>query len=156
MPTYSQTRTALTLVNQHLSKSNAKIVCEFINDAVEEVDALEEEVKDLRKKAGCEMCVGDDGSAFYGKVGKYYYGEGVTADCFCVEANKMKENPFHHIKHIVEIEIENDDPVLSVLCETLKDVLAKMEKRDKELKKKSPLDYLVKKQNAAAERVSAP
>jgi hypothetical protein len=144
--TYTEKCEAVSIVARHCPMGKpSKMVIDLIQDAFDELGELEEEVKDLRKKAGCEMCVGDDGHALYGEVGKYYYGDDVTADCFCVNGRKMEENPFHHIKHIVECEVENDDPVLSVLCETLKDVLAKMEKRDKELKKPKTIDDFIAK-----------
>jgi hypothetical protein len=151
--TYTEKCDVLRIVaRSNIAPKQIKIVVDCVQDAFVELGELEEEVRDLRKKAGCEMCVGDDGHALYGAVGKYYYGDDVTADCFCVNGRKMEENPFHHIKNIVECEIENDDPVLSVLCETLKDVLAKMEKRDKELKKPKTIeDFIAKREQGQAQ-----
>lgn len=94
---YHNTRNALTLIARHCNKVAQEFMREFVNDASEKVEELEgvlkeleEEARDLRVLAGCEMCV-DDGVALYGAVGKYYYGDDVTADCFCVRDRQERE-----------------------------------------------------------------
>lgn len=90
--TYAEKCEAVSIVARHCPMGKqTKMVVDLIQDAFDDIDALEGEVRDLRKKAGCEMCVADDGHALYGAVGKYYYGDDVTDDCFCVKERQERE-----------------------------------------------------------------